>query len=182
MIKHIKAPICVFAAIIIMAGSPGCRSLKDKDKNPEYGTGTITPTGFDDDYPLPQGDFSSEGEVLTAAETGYFDKVFFKLDAHNIAASEVAKIRAVAEFLADKPPSVVVVIEGHCDERGTTEYNITLGETRALNVRDRLIAYGISPGRIQTVSFGKEKPADMRHNETAWSQNRRAEFVFYRLR
>ena len=182
MIKHIKAPICVFAAIIIMAGSSGCRSIRNNNKDPNSGMEPINPTEFGEDNPLPQGDFALEGEALTAAETGYFDKVFFKLDAHNIASSEVAKIRAVAEFLADKPPSIVVVIEGHCDERGTTEYNITLGETRALNVRDRLIAYGISPGRIQTVSFGKEKPADMRHNESAWSQNRRAEFVFYKLR
>ena len=70
-----------------------------------------------------------------------------------------------------------IVIEGHCDERGTVEYNLALGERRAHPVREFLIAYGVSPSRIQTISYGEERPAAGGHGESVWSRNRRAEFV-----
>jgi len=72
---------------------------------------------------------------------------------------------------------VKVVIEGHCDERGTEEYNLALGERRARAAYEHLVILGVEPDRMSIVSFGEENPVDPRHNETAWAQNRRAEFV-----
>ena len=73
-------------------------------------------------------------------------------------------------------PDVRVLVEGHCDERGTIEYNLALGERRALAARRYLINLGIDPDRIATISFGEEKPTDPRHQEQAWAKNRRVEF------
>jgi len=76
-----------------------------------------------------------------------------------------------------KYPWVKVLIEGHCDERGTVEYNLALGERRAMNAKKYLVSYGIDPSRISIISYGEEKPLDPRHNEEAWAKNRRAHFV-----
>jgi peptidoglycan-associated lipoprotein len=72
---------------------------------------------------------------------------------------------------------VNVTIEGHCDERGTIEYNLALGERRAKSARDYLIRFGLDRKRFKTVSYGEERPVDLRQNEEAWAKNRRAEFV-----
>ncbi len=72
---------------------------------------------------------------------------------------------------------MAVRLEGHCDERGTTEYNLALGEKRSVAVRDYLVNLGVERSRLATVSFGKEKPADLGHNEISWAKNRRVEFV-----
>jgi peptidoglycan-associated lipoprotein len=74
-------------------------------------------------------------------------------------------------------PEVNILIEGHCDERGTDEYNLALGEKRALAARDFLVNFGIAKSRISVVSYGEERPVDPRSNEEAWSKNRRDEFV-----
>ena len=71
-----------------------------------------------------------------------------------------------------------VRVEGHCDERGTVEYNLALGDRRARAAKDYLVSAGVPAGRLRTISYGKEKPLDPGHNEAAWAQNRRAEFVF----
>ena len=68
-------------------------------------------------------------------------------------------------------------VEGHCDERGTEEYNRSLGERRALALRELLVAAGVSADRVHTLSFGKDKPVETGHNEAAWSKNRRGEFI-----
>ncbi|MGI5868078.1 MAG: OmpA family protein [Kiritimatiellia bacterium] len=114
-----------------------------------------------------------------ATDVGQHPPVYFQYDSSSIAPEESAKIAAVAELLR-ATPAIVLVVEGNCDERGTNEYNISLGERRALAVREQLIALGIDGARIQTVSYGEENPADPGHNEAAWMKNRRAEFAFYR--
>jgi peptidoglycan-associated lipoprotein len=82
----------------------------------------------------------------------------------------------VAKHLKGKPTDLLL-IEGHCDERGTEEYNRSLGERRALALRDALGKLGVSGDRIRTLSFGEDKPADAGHNEAAWTKNRRGEFI-----
>jgi peptidoglycan-associated lipoprotein len=77
----------------------------------------------------------------------------------------------------EQNPEVFIRLEGHCDERGTVEYNLALGERRARSVRDYLVNFGISPGRMTVISYGKERPVDPGQNESAWAKNRRAEFV-----
>jgi peptidoglycan-associated lipoprotein len=71
-----------------------------------------------------------------------------------------------------------VRIEGHCDERGTVEYNLALGDRRARAAKEQLVSLGVPAGRLRTISYGKERPSDPGHGEAAWAQNRRAEFVF----
>jgi peptidoglycan-associated lipoprotein len=102
--------------------------------------------------------------------------VFFELDSAEISAEGQKTLAADAEVLK-KYPSWVVSIEGHCDERGTAEYNLALGERRALAARTYLVSLGIDAGRLRTVSYGKEFPFDPNHSEDAWAKNRRAHFV-----
>jgi peptidoglycan-associated lipoprotein len=101
--------------------------------------------------------------------------VYFDYDRSALKPSETAKAEAVANFLKDKPDNKVLV-EGHCDERGTEEYNRSLGERRALSVREHLTLLGIAPERIRTLTWGEDRPADTNHNEEAWAKNRRGEF------
>ena len=102
--------------------------------------------------------------------------VYFEFDRSNVKPAELPKIQSVASHLKDQP-TFKVLIEGHCDERGTPEYNRSLGERRALSVREALINLGITGDQIQTISYGEDKPVDLGHDDTAWARNRRGEFV-----
>jgi peptidoglycan-associated lipoprotein len=100
------------------------------------------------------------------------DRVYFDLDKSNIRSDQRATLENQAAWLKSYP-QVRMTIEGHCDERGTREYNLALGERRANSVKDFLVALGINPDRLQTVSYGKERPVALGHDEAAWAQNRR---------
>ena len=106
-----------------------------------------------------------------------FEPVYFGFDAANLQTSELAKIEKVAAHL--KQTGRVVIIEGNCDERGSNEYNLVLGETRAISIREYLMTLGIDPQKVQTKSYGEEKPAIVGTGEAAWSKNRRGEFAVY---
>ena len=106
-----------------------------------------------------------------------FEPVYFGFDASNLQQSEMAKIEAVAAHL--KKTGRVVIVEGNCDERGSNEYNLSLGESRAIAIRDYLVTLGVDPAKIQTKSYGEEKPAVVGHEEGAWSKNRRGEFAVF---
>jgi peptidoglycan-associated lipoprotein len=101
--------------------------------------------------------------------------VHFKFDSAVVQDSEQASLASVAQALSD--PSSKLLIEGHCDERGTEEYNRSLGERRALALREALAKIGVDAMRVKTISYGKDKPADPGHDEAAWSKNRRGEFI-----
>ncbi len=107
-----------------------------------------------------------------------FQTVYFTLDSYTLPPNEIAKIDAVGQHL-NANASHVLIIEGNCDERGSNEYNLALGENRALAVRSYLVNMGVAADRIQTVSFGEEKPAVMGMDESAWSMNRRCEFALF---
>lgn len=102
--------------------------------------------------------------------------IHFAFDSSAIRSSEKSKISAVADYLK-KNTEAAVRVEGNCDERGTEEYNRSLGERRALAAREQLVGLGIAPDRVDTVSYGLDKPVDSGHNEAAWKQNRRDDFV-----
>jgi peptidoglycan-associated lipoprotein len=102
--------------------------------------------------------------------------VYFEFDKAAVRKSEQEKVQAVANALKARP-DVCVEVEGHCDERGTEEYNRALGEKRALSVREYIINLGISSERVFTISFGEDKPAVNGHTEAAWTKNRRGEFI-----
>ena len=107
---------------------------------------------------------------------GQFASVYFDFDSAKIRPSEVSKLEAVASRLKSNP-NTKLVVEGHCDERGTAEYNRALGERRAQAAREKLVALGVDASRITTISYGKDKPADPGHDEAAWAKNRRCEFA-----
>jgi peptidoglycan-associated lipoprotein len=104
---------------------------------------------------------------------------YFDLDKADIRADARTALMKTAEFLRSYP-QVKVTLEGHCDERGSTEYNLALGDRRAQSAKDFLVSLGIAADRVQTVSYGKERPFCMDHNEACWQQNRRAHFVMAR--
>ncbi len=101
--------------------------------------------------------------------------VYFDFDQAIIRPDMADRMIQNADYLKQVPNTVI--IEGNCDDRGTKEYNLALGEKRAINVRDYLIDLGVEPGRIRTVSYGEEKPLFFEQTDFAWSQNRRADFV-----
>ncbi|MBI5396056.1 MAG: peptidoglycan-associated lipoprotein Pal [Verrucomicrobia bacterium] len=104
------------------------------------------------------------------------DTVYFAFDSAVVNPSERSKLDDMAGYMRENPRNVITV-EGHCDERGTEEYNRALGERRAQACREYLISAGVDAARLQTISYGKEKAADPGHNEEAWSRNRRGEFI-----
>ena len=105
-----------------------------------------------------------------------FQPVFFGLDSSEIDAAGQQVLNANSSVLK-KYPEWVITIEGHADERGTAEYNLALGERRAMAARTYLVSLGVPADRLKTVSYGKEFPFDPGHNEQAWAKNRRAHFV-----
>jgi peptidoglycan-associated lipoprotein len=102
--------------------------------------------------------------------------VHFAFDSSVIRSADKSKVAAVADYLKQNPQAAVRV-EGNCDERGTEEYNRSLGERRALAAREELVGLGITPDRVDTLSYGEDKPVDPGHNESAWKQNRRDDFI-----
>ncbi len=110
------------------------------------------------------------GEVF---ESSLLKDIHFDFDRYNIRPADASILKENAALL-NKYTNVKIQIEGHCDERGTVEYNLALGERRATGAKNYLVSLGIAPARISTISYGKEKPLDPRHNEEAWTKNRRA--------
>ena len=100
------------------------------------------------------------------------DRVFFGYDRYDLTPEAQTILQQQAEWMK-RYPNVRMSIEGHCDERGTREYNLALGERRANSVKNYMVSMGVDPSRISTVSYGKERPAVMGSNAEAWAQNRR---------
>ena len=131
------------------------------------GGGVLAPFNIADYDPDP---------IALKANTIYFD-----FDRAAVRASERVKVEEVATLLKGQPKNMVL-IEGHCDERGTEEYNRALGERRALAIREYLVNLGIQAERVHTISYGEDKPADLGNNESAWAKNRRGEFILLKPR
>lgn len=107
---------------------------------------------------------------------GTLQRVYFEFDKSEIA-GEASKVLKKNADTMKKTPSMKVLVEGHCDERGTNEYNIALGERRARAVMDYLVNLGIGRNRLEMKSWGEEKPIESGHSEEAWAKNRRGEFI-----
>jgi peptidoglycan-associated lipoprotein len=155
-----------FSLIIAVALLPACANKKNRHS-----------PGIDGDYvsgtPLSE---RSEGSNFMSSNVNRaeFSPVHFAFDSTSVAAEEQGKVSAVAQSV--RASGQTVIVAGFTDSRGTEEYNRSLGERRALAVREALIAQGVAASKVQTVSFGKEMPADPSENDTAWAKNRRAEF------
>lgn len=139
--------------------------------NGNIGTGVNTQIGGGNTAGLDTFDGMIKDPAALAANT-----IHFAFDSAAIKQSEQSNLEAVASALKNNT-SDKLLIEGNCDERGTEEYNRALGERRALAAREALAKLGVSPDRIRTISYGKDKPADPGHDESAWGKNRRADFI-----
>jgi peptidoglycan-associated lipoprotein len=133
-------------------------------------TTAIPPEPKISDDPLTSGDL----DVIN--KNSPFQPVFYGLDSFEVDQVGQQALNTNAGILK-KYPTWVITIEGHCDERGTAEYNLALGEKRALAAKTYLVSLGVPADRLRTVSYGKEFPFDPGHDESAWSKNRRAHFV-----
>ena len=167
---------------LAMLGTTGCIKKKKKplDTAP-YGDRVIV--GYDaNGNPIYADDANALGMRPEGAEigAGQFEAILFDYDSPQLNPSEQGKIDAVVAYLQQNPTHGVVV-EGHCDERGSNEYNLALGERRSLAVRAAMISAGIDGARVQTRSYGEERPVAFGHDESSWRLNRRAEFVFTQM-
>jgi len=114
-----------------------------------------------------------EGVVF---ESSLLKDIYFDFDKYDVRPEDALILKENADLLK-KYPNVKIQIEGHCDERGTSEYNLALGERRANSTKNYLVSLGISPERISIISYGEEKPLDPNHGEEAWAKNRRAHTI-----
>src|SRR6185312_5045435 len=153
--------LSLLAAVSLLAAA--CATAPETGAN-NAGAGAVTPPSTNATSVRP-------GSQQDLAQTAG-DRVYFAFDKSDISPEAKQILEKQAEWLK-KYPNVTVTVEGHCDERGTREYNLALGERRANAVKNVLVALGISPNRIKTISYGKERPAVVGSNEAAWAQNRR---------
>jgi peptidoglycan-associated lipoprotein len=142
--------------------------------SPTVGDGNTTLKNPDGTYNTSQHDISGRPQDR---EKWKNQTVYFDFDRSVVKTSETAKIDTVASEFKSCDPNTDLLIEGHCDERGTPEYNRALGERRALALREYLIKAGVNGERVHTLSFGKDKPAVIGNDDAAWSKNRRGEFI-----
>jgi peptidoglycan-associated lipoprotein len=183
--------LIALGAALVISGT-GCRHTPQNQKNitgserphnpnpgPENApaitdTGTgVNPTPMVGGGPLPtdgRAGWAANSDIL-AEQTIHFD-----YDKSAIKAHEQTKVDAVADYLKSHA-NVAVRVEGNCDERGTEEYNRSLGERRALAARERIVSAGIDPSRVDIITYGKDKPVALEHVEAAFAKNRRDDFV-----
>jgi len=167
-----KTPILLLVTSAALALS-GCakKAPPELPKPPQDVTPTPTPTPPPPQPPAPSGPRpGSQADFLASVSS---DKVHFDTDKSDIRPEDQAILQSQAAWLK-KYPQVKVTIEGHCDERGTREYNLALGDRRANAAKNYLASLGIDPGRMTTISYGKERPIALGSDEAAWAQNRRA--------
>lgn len=167
--------LSLLAVLVIVAGCSKNEpesGLITTDSN--YSTNQTTTTTTDD------GSMTGTGGPLAGSQQDFVvnvgDRVFFGYDQYDLTSEARATVERQAQWLKQYP-SVSLTVEGHADERGTREYNLALGERRATAVRNYLIANGVDAGRIQTISYGKERPAVMGADDQSWAQNRRGVVV-----
>lgn len=161
-----------FMAIALLTGSAalaGCKTTAPDVLPPDPGPVTQTEPA---ETATPAGPVLGTQEHFVNGVNGQ-NVIFFDTDRYNIDSLDAAALQAQAQYLM-RNPSVNVTIEGHCDERGTREYNLALGERRANAAKNYLVSLGVPANRIRTVSYGKERPDALGSNEEAWAQNRRA--------
>ncbi len=168
-----KKQVSFFLSLTVVLLAISLTGCKSPGKNPGGVYGDEVGGLYDMGIPLGEDRFTGGNEY-----PGMFAPVLFAYDSSQVAAGERAKIEAVAGHLKQNSTHLVI-LEGHCDERGSREYNLALGERRALAVRTYLIGLGIASDRTQTKSFGEENPSAPGHDDGSWSQNRRGEFVLY---
>ncbi len=170
-------------ALLLLAG--GCRKKPPVVEPPQPAAPAPAPAApapppveVTDDFKTPPVEKQPvvEPSIDELNRSGVLKTVYFDFDRSDLDDGDRRILQGNADWMRANA-QYGVVIEGHCDERGTIEYNLALGERRARSVRDYLTSLGISAGRMRIVSYGEERPADPGHSEAAWSKNRRAAFL-----
>ncbi|HYM81667.1 MAG TPA: peptidoglycan-associated lipoprotein Pal [Candidatus Limnocylindria bacterium] len=165
------------AIAVLVAGAmlaSGCAKKQQPPPPQPPPTPSVADTTTPPPPPPPPPPSDDTGPVRVGS--GDMQPAFFELDSYSLREDARAALDKNAKLLRDNA-TVNITVEGHCDERGTAEYNQALGERRAQAARDYLAAAGIDASRMQVISYGKERPFDAGHDESAWAQNRRAHFV-----
>ena len=171
---------------LAMIGTTGCVRKKKKGTTYDPNAGIVDDrviVGYNPDGTPIYGDasqalsFRAEGAEMAA---GQYEPVYFDYDSQQLNPAEMGKIDLVIAYLQQNPTHGVIA-EGHCDERGSNEYNIALGERRALAVRAAMISRGIDGARVSTRSYGEERPVAFGHDDSSWRLNRRVDFVFTQM-
>lgn len=170
MMKRWLAIVLLVVGCIVC--SSGCSGRGKGAKATDEGIGAMGGHGIDEQA------LSERPETPDIITSVTFDNVLFEYDSAQVSPKERKKIEDVAAYLKDNS-GTSVIIEGHCDERGSREYNMALGERRALAVRAYLIGLGIDGSSIQTKSYGEEDPLNLGHDEDSWRVNRRGEFILF---
>lgn len=166
----------ILALVMVVPGLMTMVSCATKSGGQQTQTTTTTPPEEPKAPVAPAEDTSAADRAMEIARTQFFsDHVPFAFDSAALSPLAQDVLRRKAAWLNDNPADIVVV-EGHCDERGTAEYNLALGERRAESARAFLIDLGIASSRLSTISYGEERPLDPGSNEEAWAKNRRAQF------
>ena len=146
----------LFASFLIVSGCETIGGSSSSSDSPSYAYGD-----------------SKQANLQGYLQNEIGDRVYFETNKHNINSAAAFTLEAQANWL-NSTPGFQIIIEGHCDERGTREYNLALGERRANSVKDFLVSLGVEPGRITTISYGKERPAADGSTSEAWAENRRS--------
>ncbi|MBI1784178.1 peptidoglycan-associated lipoprotein Pal [Candidatus Sumerlaeota bacterium] len=181
-IHRMAQVVCLMTVLAMGLGSTGCSWFKKGSKTEK---GNVAQTDYKaqdggDKGPLVQ---PSSQEPTAPRPVGLrpatqFLVIYFDFDKSDIRKDQLERVEQNLKYLKDHKEAKVLV-EGHCDERGTTEYNFSLGDRRARAVMNYFLNGGISQDRLQTLSKGEEEPVDPGHTEAAWTQNRRCEFKFF---
>lgn len=166
----IRTTVALTAAVAMLAlGACSPKPPKDLPPPPD-GSASASGAGGTGGY--------GPGQIVPGSQQDFVanisaDRIFFGFDQYNIDAEDAATLQSQAAWLR-RYPAVRILVEGHADERGTRDYNLALGERRANAAKNYLASLGIDPARIETISYGKERPAALGSNEESWAQNRRA--------
>jgi len=197
MSKTVKGFLCGLAVVALSILGVACpkKAPKVVPQQPQPVTDTVpsvptmTDTGPRTETVATRTDFVQQETIKTeelprdieqlnqvAQQKGYIQDAFYDLDASTLSADAQAALTASANWLKQHP-DLNLLIEGHCDERGTEQYNLALGDRRANSARDFLATLGVEGNRMRTVSYGEERPFDQGHDEAAWAKNRRAHLV-----
>ena len=170
----VKMAVLFVFGFILLAGCGGTKKAAGPEDLSHMETAPqesqLTP--YKEEIPLMEESAKKPAELVLKTAFFDYDKSELRSDTRKVLQENASMLQAY--------PGVTVLIEGHCDERGTIEYNLALGDRRARAVKDYLVDLGVLPERLSTISYGKERPVDPRQNEQAYAKNRRAEFVINR--
>jgi len=163
--KNLLTLLVLLSSTLLLVSCGG--GTKYAEMEPEVPEVVAEPEPVPEPEPEPE---VEEIDMLT------LDTIYFDFDRSDIRSDQRTVLADNAKSI-ESESEITVLIEGHCDERGTNEYNMALGQRRADSVKRYMVNYGIEAARLSTVTYGEERPVDYGHDEEAWSKNRRVEFV-----